>query len=135
MVCQPAPVHRGRVQQGQLHRIPHADASFDVVFSSEVLEHVPPNYAQSSVNELARIAKGDGRAVGGERHPVFVAQVADRMHTVYLMVGRPSLGSRLGRRVWAKCLIAKKSGGECELRRNKLEEPLPPYGKCLSQSR
>ena len=39
----------GRVVQGTLDRIPFPDESFDVVFSSEVLEHVPPNLAAQSV--------------------------------------------------------------------------------------
>ena len=35
----------GRVVQGTLDKIPYPDDAFDVVFSSEVLEHVPPNLA------------------------------------------------------------------------------------------
>eukprot|EP00240_Pyramimonas_obovata_P004220 CAMPEP_0118922598 /NCGR_PEP_ID=MMETSP1169-20130426/1476_1 /TAXON_ID=36882 /ORGANISM="Pyramimonas obovata, Strain CCMP722" /LENGTH=368 /DNA_ID=CAMNT_0006863501 /DNA_START=269 /DNA_END=1375 /DNA_ORIENTATION=+ len=48
---------QGLVKQGPLNKIPYPDHAFDVVFSSEVLEHVPPNLAQKSVNELVRCAK------------------------------------------------------------------------------
>ena len=50
---------QGRVVQGTLDRIPYPDDAFDVVFSSEVLEHVPPNLAAASVRELVRISRGD----------------------------------------------------------------------------
>ena len=49
----------GRVVQGTLDKIPYPDDAFDVVFSSEVLEHVPPALAAASVRELVRITRGD----------------------------------------------------------------------------
>ena len=48
---------RGLVKQGPLHAIPFPSRAFDVVFSTEVLEHVPPELAQASVGELVRCAK------------------------------------------------------------------------------
>jgi hypothetical protein len=48
---------QGLVKQGPLHKIPYPDGGVDVVFSSEVLEHVPPHLAQASVDELVRCAK------------------------------------------------------------------------------
>jgi len=55
-----SPLHRaGLVKQGPLHKIPYPGRAFDVVFSSEVLEHVPPHLAQASVNELVRCARKD----------------------------------------------------------------------------
>ena len=49
---------QGRVTQGPLHEIPHEGRTFDLVFTSEVLEHVPPNLAEASVRELVRVARG-----------------------------------------------------------------------------
>jgi hypothetical protein len=48
---------RGLVKQGPLHAIPFPSRAFDLVFSTEVLEHVPPELAQKSVDELVRCAK------------------------------------------------------------------------------
>mmetsp|Transcript_23052 Transcript_23052/g.57909 ORF Transcript_23052/g.57909 Transcript_23052/m.57909 type:complete len:415 (+) Transcript_23052:279-1523(+) len=56
--CRPL-YQQGLVAQGPLHRIDEPDSAFDLVFSSEVLEHVPPNLANASVRELVRIAKRD----------------------------------------------------------------------------
>jgi SAM-dependent methyltransferase len=42
-------------------RLPFADESFDVVFSSNVLEHVP--HLDEFEGELARVLKPDGRAI------------------------------------------------------------------------
>lgn len=49
------------VMQYDGHNIPFADETFDVVFSSNVLEHVP-NISEFST-ELRRVLKSDGRAV------------------------------------------------------------------------
>jgi ubiquinone/menaquinone biosynthesis C-methylase UbiE len=43
------------------HRIPAADASFDIVFSSNVLEHIP--HVRAFQAELHRVLKPDGIAV------------------------------------------------------------------------
>jgi len=50
---------QGLVKQGPLNDIPYPSNSFDLVFSSEVLEHVPPPLAEKSVRELVRIAQRD----------------------------------------------------------------------------
>uniref|UniRef100_A0A061S1W0 Methyltransferase type 11 domain-containing protein n=1 Tax=Tetraselmis sp. GSL018 TaxID=582737 RepID=A0A061S1W0_9CHLO len=53
-------LHRqGLVQQGPLHKIPFPNSTFDLVFTSEVLEHVPPALAEASVRELVRVARRD----------------------------------------------------------------------------
>ena len=50
----------GVVETGVLHDLTRfEDKRFDVVFSSEVLEHVPTNLVEKSVKELVRIAKKD----------------------------------------------------------------------------
>ena len=50
----------GVVEMGVLNDLSRfEDKRFDVVFSSEVLEHVPTHLAEQSVKELVRIAKKD----------------------------------------------------------------------------
>jgi ubiquinone/menaquinone biosynthesis C-methylase UbiE len=50
----------GVVETGVLNDLSRfEDKRFDVVFSSEVLEHVPTHLAEQSVKELVRIAKKD----------------------------------------------------------------------------
>lgn len=51
-------VREGRVKKGSLHRIPFESAQFDLVFSSEVLEHIPVELIPSVIKELKRVAKG-----------------------------------------------------------------------------
>ena len=51
-------VERKIVFHTGLDALPFPNSSFDVVFSSEVLEHVPEDIVQASVNELSRVTKG-----------------------------------------------------------------------------
>ena len=51
-------IERKIVFQTGLDALPFLNSSFDVVFSSEVLEHVPEGIVQASVNELSRVTKG-----------------------------------------------------------------------------
>uniref|UniRef100_A0A7R9XNI0 Methyltransferase type 11 domain-containing protein n=1 Tax=Polyblepharides amylifera TaxID=1486889 RepID=A0A7R9XNI0_9CHLO len=48
----------GLVKQGPLNRIPYPDHAYDVVFTSEVLEHVPTNLVGKSIEELVRCSRG-----------------------------------------------------------------------------
>ncbi|KAK3249482.1 hypothetical protein CYMTET_2560 [Cymbomonas tetramitiformis] len=50
-------VEDGMVKQAPLHRIPFPTSHFDLVWSSEVLEHVPTEMVNGSVAELVRVAK------------------------------------------------------------------------------
>lgn len=50
-------VREGRVKKGSLHAIPFESAQFDLVFSSEVLEHIPIELIPLVVKELKRVAK------------------------------------------------------------------------------
>jgi len=43
--------------------IPFEDKSFDIVFSIQVLEHIPPEELPRAVGEIARVLKNGGRAV------------------------------------------------------------------------
>lgn len=42
---------------GSAHDLPYEDDSFDVVFTSETIEHLPPKLAKKAVYELLRVAK------------------------------------------------------------------------------
>lgn len=46
-----------KVSQGSLDKLPYNDNTFDVVFSSEVLEHIPEEDISSVVNEFYRVSK------------------------------------------------------------------------------
>jgi len=50
---------QNRLKAAPLHQIPFANKTFDLVWSSEVLEHVPPALVHASVAELVRVAKSD----------------------------------------------------------------------------
>ncbi len=45
------------VTQGSLAKLPYPDNSFDVIFSSEVLEHIPEEDISEVVNEFYRVSK------------------------------------------------------------------------------
>ncbi|PSC75409.1 methyltransferase type 11 [Micractinium conductrix] len=47
----------GYVEQGSLTNLPYQDKQFDLVFSSDVLEHIRPEEADQVVSELVRVAK------------------------------------------------------------------------------
>jgi 2-polyprenyl-3-methyl-5-hydroxy-6-metoxy-1,4-benzoquinol methylase len=49
----------GQLVQGDVQKLPFADASFDIVISCETIEHVPD--AQSALDEMYRVARPDGR--------------------------------------------------------------------------
>lgn len=49
---------RGAVQAGTILDMPYADASFDVVLASEILEHVPED--EQAISELVRILAPGG---------------------------------------------------------------------------
>ncbi|KAK3238500.1 hypothetical protein CYMTET_51493 [Cymbomonas tetramitiformis] len=51
-------VESGKVKQGPLQAIPFQDDEFDLVFTSEVLEHVPEDDVDAAVAELVRVSKG-----------------------------------------------------------------------------
>ncbi|KJD35934.1 hypothetical protein PW52_09450 [Tamlana sedimentorum] len=50
-------LNKGIVSQGSLKKIPYEDNTFDVIFSSEVLEHIPEEDISDVVNELYRVSK------------------------------------------------------------------------------
>lgn len=52
-------VRIGRVKQATLDSIPFNNNQFDLVFSSEVLEHVPEHMVDAAVKELARVSRGE----------------------------------------------------------------------------
>jgi hypothetical protein len=58
-LCLPA-VDHPRVQclQGDATRLPFPDASVDLVFCAEVLEHIPPPHLQRVGAEMVRVARG-----------------------------------------------------------------------------
>lgn len=45
------------IQQSELSKLPFPDKSFDVVFCSEVLEHIPADEISDTIAELCRVAK------------------------------------------------------------------------------
>jgi ubiquinone/menaquinone biosynthesis C-methylase UbiE len=49
----------GQLAQGDVQKLPFADASFDIVISCETIEHVPD--AQSALDEMYRVARPSGR--------------------------------------------------------------------------
>lgn len=51
-------VDTGEVLQGDLTKLPFRDRHFDLVFSSEVLEHIPADQIPSVARELVRVCKG-----------------------------------------------------------------------------
>ena len=52
---QPSPVNGIRCVQGDLTKLPFPDNSFDVVFCSEVLEHIPA--VEKACSEIVRVAR------------------------------------------------------------------------------
>ena len=61
---EPQPYARGLAQRGMLdvqpgsvYEIPFGDASFDLVFTSGVLIHVPPGRLHEAMRELARVSR------------------------------------------------------------------------------
>jgi ubiquinone/menaquinone biosynthesis C-methylase UbiE len=48
-----------RVVQGSLVNIPFASRQFDLVFSSEVLEHIPEQDIPGTIKELCRVSRGE----------------------------------------------------------------------------
>jgi len=50
-------VTTGEVVQGSLEDLPFADRSFDLVFSSEVLEHIPAENIPAVARELVRVCR------------------------------------------------------------------------------
>jgi SAM-dependent methyltransferase len=50
-------VNTGEVVQGSLEKLPFPDQSFDLVFSSEVLEHIPAERIPAVARELVRICR------------------------------------------------------------------------------
>mmetsp|Transcript_39065 Transcript_39065/g.124369 ORF Transcript_39065/g.124369 Transcript_39065/m.124369 type:complete len:235 (+) Transcript_39065:1965-2669(+) len=63
-----------RVVAAPLKNLPYPNSSFDLVFSSEVLEHIPEGDVDKSISELVRVSKGDLfltislRRAGGDPH-------------------------------------------------------------------
>ena len=55
--CPPL-LEAGRVKQGTLANVPFPDNYFDLVFSSDVLEHIPTFDMPNVVQELVRVSKG-----------------------------------------------------------------------------
>jgi len=50
---------KGLIVNAPMDAVPYADNSFDVVFSSEVLEHIPEGAVNASVANLVRMTKRD----------------------------------------------------------------------------
>tara|TARA_Y100001970_G_C14184053_1_gene831475 strand:- start:1118 stop:1834 length:717 start_codon:yes stop_codon:yes gene_type:complete len=46
--------------KGTADQIPYQDSFFDLVLFRNVLEHIPPNKQQESINEIYRVLKKDG---------------------------------------------------------------------------
>ena len=44
--------------QGTLEAIPWPDDTFDLVYSHEVLEHIPPESIPACLSELVRVSRG-----------------------------------------------------------------------------
>ena len=51
-------IRQNIVKKAGLHHIPFDDDMFDLVISSEVLEHVPEELVSESVSELVRVSRG-----------------------------------------------------------------------------
>lgn len=51
-------VQTGEVLQGDLAKLPFPDRHFDLVFSSEVLEHIPADHIPAVTKELVRVCRG-----------------------------------------------------------------------------
>tara|TARA_R110002049_G_scaffold55701_5_gene154085 strand:+ start:143 stop:1012 length:870 start_codon:yes stop_codon:yes gene_type:complete len=48
---------KGYVYNGSTKSLPFKDSSFDLIFSSDVLEHIPENEIDEAVKEIVRVAK------------------------------------------------------------------------------
>ncbi len=51
-------------RQGYIEQMPFADASFDIVFASEVLEHLNDEQLASGIQEIHRVLKPNGLFIG-----------------------------------------------------------------------
>ncbi|MFM9912808.1 MAG: class I SAM-dependent methyltransferase [Methylophilaceae bacterium] len=51
-------------KQGYIEQIPFADKSFDIVFASEVLEHLSDEQLASGIQEIQRVLKPGGLFIG-----------------------------------------------------------------------
>lgn len=57
-LCPPL-MAQGRVKQSTLAKIPWPDRHFDLLFSSDVLEHIPTFDIPEVIREMVRVTKGD----------------------------------------------------------------------------
>ena len=57
-LCPPL-MAQGRVRQNTLAKIPWPDRHFDLLFSSDVLEHIPTFDIPEVIREMVRVTKGD----------------------------------------------------------------------------
>ena len=53
----------GKFVSGSLTALSYPDKIFDVIFSFQVLEHIPLNEYPEAINELRRVLKDDGRII------------------------------------------------------------------------
>jgi ubiquinone/menaquinone biosynthesis C-methylase UbiE len=51
-------IRKGKLVQGSLSSIPWPDDTFDIVFSSEVLEHIPSQQIPACLSEMVRVSRG-----------------------------------------------------------------------------
>jgi ubiquinone/menaquinone biosynthesis C-methylase UbiE len=47
----------GMIKKGRIQEIPHPENSFDLIYCTDVLEHIPEEDVEKSISELVRVSK------------------------------------------------------------------------------